>query len=182
MQETSTPASVSMQVAPKVSPTKSRRSPAVPRSWIPRPAYVAIAFVLILTIGWGAFSIIGRQSQSDDEAELADLEDFDAESTALGSPESQAKLSADSSSRAFGEQAMPWQMAAAPVSNELPVLTAFADRPDTRFDRVPFASNTNPQTTSGAWLIGTIEADETPERIALPPRVSQVTADGPLLR
>jgi len=182
MEETSTPTSVSMQAAPKVSPTKSRRASSALRSWMPRPAYVAIAFVLILTIGWGAFSIIGRPSQGDEEAELADLEGFDAESPSLGTPEPQTKLSSDGSSRAFDERAMPWQTAAAPISNELPARSAIPDQQAMRFERAPFAANANQRSMSGAWLIGTIEADDAPERIALPPRVSQAVADGPLFR
>ena len=183
MEETSsTPALISMQAAPKASPTKSRRSPAATRSWIPRPAYVAITVVLILTIGWGAYSIIGRQSPDHDEAELADLEGFDADSPALGTPEPQTKPSSDSSSRTFGERATPWQTAAVPVFNELPALSAIPDQQAMRFERIPFAANANQQATSGAWLIGTIEAEDAPERIALPPRVSQAVADGPLFR
>lgn len=182
MEETSTPASISMQVAPKLLPTKSRRSRSAPRSWIPRPAYVAIAFVLLLTIGWGAFSIVGRQLQDADETELADLEGFDAESPSLGTPEPQTKLSSGSQSRTFSERSMPGQTAAVPVSDEFPALSAIPDQQAMRFDRSSFAADANPQTTSGAWLIGTIEADDAPERIALPPRVSQTVADGPLFR
>lgn len=188
MEETSTPASVSMHVAPKASPSKSRRVPAAPRSWIPRPAYVALAFVLLLTIGWGAFSIIGRQSPDDDEAELADLEGFDAESPSLGTPEPQTKqaldgsLSRDFTSRPSVDRVNPWSAPPVPDSIELPALSAIPDKQASRFERVPLAANANQQATSGAWLIGTIEADEASEQIAMPPRVSQTVADGPLLR
>ena len=189
MEETSTPASVSIQAAPKVSPPRSRRSPATPRSWIPRPAYyVAVAFVLLLTIGWGAYSIIGRQSPSDDDAELADLEGFDAESPSLGTPEPQTKSALDGSSspdftsHLSEDRASPWSAPPVPGSIELPALFASPDQPASRFERVPFAANANQQTISGAWLIGTIEADGTPAQIALPPRVSQAVADGPLFR
>ena len=188
MEETSTPASVSMQVAPKASPTKSRRVPVAPRSWIPRPAYVALAFVLLLTIGWGAFSIIGRQSLGDDEAGLADLEGFDAESPSLGTPEPQTKQALDGSSspsytsRSSVGRESPWSTPLVPGSIELPALFASLDQPASRFERVPFAANANQQAASGAWLIGTIEADEASEQIAMPPRVSQGVADGPLFR
>ena len=188
MEETSTPASVSMQVVRKASPTRSRHSPTAPRSWIPRPAYVAIAFVLILTVGWGTFSIIGRQSQDNDEVELADLEGFDAESPSLGTPEPQTKQALDGSasrdftSRLSVDRENPWSAPPAPGSFEVPALSPTSDLQATRLDRVPFATNMNQQATSGAWLIGTIEADEAQEQIALPPRVSQTVADGPLFR
>ena len=188
MQETSTPASVSIQAAPKVSATKPRRSSAATRSWIPRPAYVAVAFVLLLTIGWGAFSLIGRQSPDDDEAELADLDGFESDSTPTDAPESHTNPALDDSpprdlsSRPFEDRANPWSAPPVPGSSEFPALSAIPDQHAARFERVPLAANANQQSTSGAWLIGTIEADDAPERIALPPRVSQAVADGPLFR
>ena len=188
MEETSTPASISMQVAPKVSPTKSCPSPAVPRSWIPRPAYVAITVVLILTIAWGAFSIIGRPLQSDADAELADLEGFDEKSPSLGALKPHAKQALDgTSSRDFTshpsvDRENCWSVPPVPGSIKLPALSPTPNLQVSRFDRVPFAANANQQTTSSAWLIGTIEADDALERISLPPRVSQAAIDGPLFR
>ena len=188
MEESSSPVSVSMPVAPKKSSGKPRESRSRQSSWAPRPVYIAITFALILTIGWGAFSIMGRPSQSDEDAELADLEGFEEESPSLEAPEPQTKLSSgsssprDFSSRTFGERAKPWQTAPAPGSTKFPALFAIPDNPSARFERTPDGANMNDQTTSGAWLIGTIEADEAPERIALPPRVSQAVADGPLFR
>ncbi|MEK6259140.1 MAG: hypothetical protein AABP62_11040 [Planctomycetota bacterium] len=188
MEETSTAESISMQAAPRVSSGKSRESRPRQGSSIPRPAYVAITFVLILTIGWGAYSIIGRQSHSDEDAELADLEGFEEEAPSLGTPDPQSTpqsrslSSRDFSSRTFGERANPWQTAPAPGANAFPALFASPDTPLARFERTPFAEDANNQSTSGAWLIGTIEADDAPERIALPPRVSQAVADGPLFR
>jgi hypothetical protein len=181
MEENSTPPLVSMPHVPRASSTKSRRSSAVSPSWIPRPAYIAIAFVLILTIGWGAFHILGRSSRSDEDAEMADLEGFNDEPESLGTPEPQTDQSSDNSSHASGEQGAPWQTAAAPIFNGLPSSTISEQR-SWHLERTPLAANSNPSTTSGAWLIGTIEADDGPERIALPPRVSQTAADGPLFR
>ena len=143
MEMTSSPASIPIRAVPQASIPTPDRSPAVPRSWMPRPAYVAITFVLLLTVGWGVFRWIGRQSQNDNEAELADLAGFETESPSLGTPETQSQLS----SSPFGEQ-----------------------------------MSSRRATLSGAWLIGTIEPDEVRERIVLPPRVSQASAHGPLLR
>ncbi len=188
MEETATPASVSMRAAPKVSAAKSHRSPSALRSWIPRPAYVAITFVLLLTIGWGAFSIIGRQTQSDEDDELADLGSFEEESASVGEPDPSAKpwpgssSSRDIASRTYGERANPWQVSPHPGSSELPALFAAPDNSPASFERTLFDAGRNHQTTSGAWLIGTIEADDAPGRISVPARVSQAAADGPLLR
>ncbi len=188
MEETATPASILMPAGPKVAAAKSPRSPSVPRSWIPRPAYVAITFALLLTIGWGAFSIIGRQSPADEDAELADLENFEEESPSLGAPDSQFQPSSESSSsrnlaaRSHGERPNPWQTPPIPGSSEPPVLFAAPDNSTAGFERPSFGANRAEQSRSGAWLVGTIEAVEAPERIALPPRVSQAVADGPLFR
>lgn len=183
MDETSTPASLSLQGVPKVSPKRSRRSSAATRSWMPRPAYVAIAFVLFLTIGWGAFSVIGRQWQDDDdEAELADLDGFDAQSPTQDETESPSKLPTDDTSRTLPEPATPERGGAAFASNELPTLSEIPDQQVMRFEQSPLDAFTIPRATSGAWLIGTIEVDDSPERIAMPSRVSQTVADGPLLR
>lgn len=193
MEETATPATVSMHAAPKKTAGKSPRQAAVPRAWIPRPAFVAIAFVLMLTVGWGAFHFWGRQSQPDEESELADLEAFEQEPPSLGAPDSNSnsdlgsqfsgsRFSRSDSSRALGENASPWQPVSNPDSNQLPALFARPDNPSARFQPSPFEPDGNPQSMSGAWLMGTIEADEPPQRISLPPRVTPTAADGPLFR
>lgn len=188
MEETSTPATVSMPPAPRKSAGKSPRPAAVPRPWIPRPAFVAIAFVLMLTVGWGAFQFLGRQSPSDEEAELADLEGFEDESPTLGAPEAQTRshsggsFSRDSSPRSLGENATHWQASSTPGSSKLPALSVSPENPSARFEQTPFESAGNHPATSGAWLMGTIEADDAPQRIAMPPRVSSTAAEGPLFR
>ena len=188
MEETATPATVSMQAAvPKKPAGKSQRSASALRAWIPRPAFVAIAFVLMLTVGWGAFKFLGRQSQSNEEAELADLETFEQDAPSLGAPESQTRSqlgnssSQDLSQHAVGENAIPRQAPLTLGSNELPALFATPNNPFERFEQSPVESSGNPQTTSGAWLMGTIE-DDAPQQIAMPPRVTPAAADGPLFR
>lgn len=188
MDETSTPASILMHAAPKVSSGKSRESRSSQCLWIPRPAYAAIAFVLILTIGWGALNLIGHPSQSDEDAELAELDGFNEASPYLSVPEHQTKQTWDGSSsrdvtpRPFVGRTNPGSVSPVPGSIELSALSQTPGLQASRFERVRLAMNTNPQTTSGAWLIGTIEADDASDRTALPPHVSQTAANEPLFR
>lgn len=144
MDETSTPPVVSTQVTSKVSSGKTRESHSEKGSWIPRPVYVAVTFVLLLTIGWTAYNIIGRPSHSDDDAELAELDGFEGESSSLDAP----------------------------------------DLTNLQVSRVPLNLDSPQPTTSSAWLIGTIEADESPIQILSPPQVEQAAAaaEGPRFR
>lgn len=188
MDETSAPASILMHAAPKVSSGKSCDSRSSPCLWIPRPAYAAIAFVLILTIGWGALNVIGYPSQSGEDAELAELDGFDEASPYLGVPEHQTKQTWDGSSsrdvtsRPFVGRTNPGSVPPVPGSIELPTLSPTPGLQASRLERVRLAMNANQQTTSGAWLIGTIEADDASDRLARPPRVSQTAANEPLFR
>jgi len=182
MEEISKPDSVSMPASPRASKTKPRRSASEPRSWLPQPVYLAVALLLVVSIGWGAFHVLGRSTPSDDDAELADLDGFDEQSPGLDSPEALTEPASDTTLNPPDQSAQPWQSAAAAPSSFHGPRTAFvaSNQQALRFDRASSDANANQQTVSGAWLIGTIEADDAPERIALPPRVSQTAADGPV--
>lgn len=188
MDETPTTASDSIPTAPQNSPNETRRSLSRQGSWIPRPAYVAMTFVLILTIGWGAFSIIGRKLRSDEEAELADLECFDAEPRFQETPERRLKNGVDttptpsSASNPSWERRSPWSVPSDPGSIELLTPTHQAEFQPTIPERTSLAGSVISQSRSGAWLIGTIESDDASELIAIPPRVSQASVKGRLFQ
>jgi len=90
MKQSASPASLLMSnVAQSAAPT-SQRPTSTSRSWMPRPAYVAMVFVFCLTVGWGAFRLVNLRAPADDDAELADLAELVEEPSGLGQPESSA--------------------------------------------------------------------------------------------
>ncbi len=208
MHDPSHPASVEMSSSPEesnaismsVPPVRPRSSKAASRGkkatmpWFTKPTFVALVLVAVaLTVGWGTYSVVVQQSAEPDDAELADLEDFDLESPSLGQSESTDELPpsrlGDSQSRqrpatSFVEHApqLPSPGSANPF--EPPPLSSLPSFQTARYERDSAGRSSIPAANSGAWLSGTIEvADEAPSRISLPARVSQqAEVDGPAIR
>lgn len=207
MHDLSHPASVEMSSSPEdsnaislsVLPVKPRSSKAALREkktslpWFTKPTFIALVLVVAaLTVGWGAYSVVTQQSAEPDEAELADLDDFDLESPSLGAgePTDDRPLSrpGDSLLRQhptipLAEHApqLPAQTSASSV--ELSPLSSLPSFQSARYERDPAGRNSIPAVNSGAWLSGTIEVtEEAPSRLALPARISQTEVDGPAIR
>lgn len=161
--------------------------------WFTKPTFIALVLVVAaLTAGWGAYSVVTQQSAEPDEAELADLDDFDLESPSLGQSESTDELppsqSDDSLSRlrpatSLVEHAPQLPSPASANSFEPPLLSSLPSFQSARYERDPAGRSSIPAANSGAWLSGTIEvAEEAPSRLALPARISQTEVDGPAIR
>ena len=161
--------------------------------WFLKPAFIGLMLVAVaLVVGWGVYGVVVRQSPESDEAELADLEDFDLESPSLGQSEPTDELPpsrlGDSQSR---QQLSTPLVEHAPQLPALPSASSFEPPPPSslpsfqaaRYERDPAGRGSNSGTNSGAWLSGTIEvAEEATSRIALPARISQTEFDGPAIR
>ena len=207
MHDPSHPASVETSSSPEdsnaislsVLPVKPRSSKASLREkrtsmpWFTKPTFIALVLVVAaLTAGWGAYSVVTQQSAEPDEAELADLDDFDLESPSLGQSESTDELppsqSDDSLSRlrpatSLVEHAPQLPSPASANSFEPPLLSSLPSFQSARYERDQAGRSSIPAANSGAWLSGTIEvAEEAPSRLALPARISQTEVDGPAIR
>ena len=207
MHDPSLPASVERPSSPEdsnaislsVLPVRPRSSKAASRGkkatmpWIVKPTFVALVLVVVaLTVGWGAYSVVVQQSAEPDDAELADLEDFDLESPSLGQSESTDELPpsqlGDSPSRQrpsipLVEHAPQLPSPTFASSFEPPPLSSLPSFQSARYERDPAGRSAIPAVNSGAWLSGTIEvAEEAPSRLALPARISQAEVDGPAIR
>ncbi len=180
-------------------PPRKRSSKSTPRGsakrmrWFFKPAFIALVLIVAgLTLGWGAYGVLIRPTAESDQAELADLEDFDLESPSLGQGEPTDELPSsrpgDSLTRQqhstpLVEQAPQLPALPSAGSFELPPLSALPSFQATRYERDPAGRSSDSGTHSGAWLSGTIEvAEEANSRIALPARISQTEFDGPAIR
>lgn len=172
----------------KPKPKSSRAVEARP-SWIPRPMHAAVAFVLLLTAGWAAYQVVHRQSQVDDNAELADLEGFESPDISVdetdpadGAP---SKLAPSSAMTPF-TQGGTHRVAAWSGSSDAAGDAALAPPPplpgvqSAIFEQNPTANSLS-DPSSGAWLLGTIEADEAADSVPLPP-LARGPLNGPALR
>ena len=169
----------------------SGRAPSV--AWFLKPSALALVLAL-LTVGWGAYSVVSSPSSDADEVELADLEGFDDESPSLGQAETTSTAATlpleVPKSRPFAapgvvERAPQLPPTSAANSFELPPLSSLPSFQSARYERDPAGrgSNSGTPSSSGAWLNGTIEsADDAPAKIMLPSRLSQGIVDGPAIR
>lgn len=182
--------SAPLPVPPPIPPAKPRRSRSSKRSWLPRPAYVAIFFAVTLAVSWGAFTIVSRQSHIEDDSELADLEGFELDAPSVNSA-AQAERQSDSDSKPrtvdgrIGQSNIDRTDSAfqfeLPGSVSLPSFPVIPGVQTATFERVPpFASSEEP--VVGVWLMGTIEADDTPSAVVPPTRLARNPLDGPAIR
>jgi hypothetical protein len=213
MQETTSPPSLSLAdsnsdrppAVPVNSSTRPRSSKstslAKPKSvaWFLQPAFVGLVLVVVtLTVGWGAYTVVVRQTPETDDSELADLEGFDLETPSLGQAEPNEESDEDRSAPSLGNsqslqstsalavELAPQLPTLPPTSSlELPPASSLPSFESARYERGSSGrdAKTGSSSNSGAWLSGTIEAaDEAASRIALPSRISQAVGDGPALR
>jgi hypothetical protein len=179
---------------PPIPRGRSRDSRLKSKSRMPRPLFIVIACLLILIVGWGAFSISARHSVQEDDAELADLDGFESPPTSLGGDHPQnssgeSEPNTSSSGPGFGfDQATAGRASNWPAhtgnGSSPPVLVPVSSFPGVQtatFEsgQYPAASS---ESASGAWLMGIIEEATAPANIRLPSRVATGLMDGPAIR
>jgi hypothetical protein len=155
--------SIHVSTEPK---SNGERPPETPsRLKIPRPSLIAFLSILILFTGWGAWRYWGSMKLLDDSESVTDLDGIEAV-TPLFEPDKQG----NSSTSGLGEPS--------PFSAKNGKIREASFRGGTTD---PDSNNRN-VSHAEVWLTGTIEVDESDERIPLPQRISGGPSESSNLR
>jgi hypothetical protein len=135
--------------------TPSQSSSATPKMKMPRPFLIAFISIVLLFVGWGAWQYWGKLKLAVDSEAQAELDEIELVTPLFDSDQKET-----SSNSGLGKPT-PVILATGKNRRNLPEVSSTGDSSDDSSGR-----------QAEVWLTGTIEVDETNERIANPQRIS----------